>query len=256
MRFEIRGGGIAAILIGVGVLSGAVFMLGLLAGYDVGRESQSSQAEVATAYPLESPPAGAPMPAESAETAPASASSAPEEATASSPPAAVTPAAIAKAIVPKRHGAQTASSGKPTALADEDGAPAGEVTAPPSSRSSRRITEFDDEGDTEAPPAAAPTLRPAGPAVASARPATHRRPYNIQIQAVMDRTGANEMVHRLQSLGYAPHIVATQLSGQTWYKVEVGPYASQDEAAAAQEQLREKYNSTYGGGGSASNRAD
>ena len=44
MRFEIKTGGVTAILFGVAALSGAVFMLGLLAGYDVGRESQSSAA--------------------------------------------------------------------------------------------------------------------------------------------------------------------------------------------------------------------
>ena len=53
MRFEIRSGGVVAILLGVAALSFAVFMLGLLAGYDVGRESQSSAAQVATAYPVD-----------------------------------------------------------------------------------------------------------------------------------------------------------------------------------------------------------
>src|SRR3979409_1838982 len=56
MRFEIKTGGIAAILVGVAALSFAVFLLGLLAGYDVGRESQTSAAPVATAYPVGAPP--------------------------------------------------------------------------------------------------------------------------------------------------------------------------------------------------------
>jgi len=59
MRFEIRSGGIAAIVFAIAALSGTVFMLGLLAGYDVGRESQSSQAQVATDYPVETPPESA-----------------------------------------------------------------------------------------------------------------------------------------------------------------------------------------------------
>src|ERR1700719_3715633 len=76
MRFEIKSGGIVAILFGVAALSGAVFMLGLLAGYDVGRESQSSAAQVATGYPLAAPPAiDAPATASSA----AAASAAPAE---------------------------------------------------------------------------------------------------------------------------------------------------------------------------------
>ena len=56
MRFEIKSGGVVAILFGVAALSGAVFIFGLLAGYDVGRESQSSAAQVATAYPIGVPP--------------------------------------------------------------------------------------------------------------------------------------------------------------------------------------------------------
>ena len=74
----------------------------------------------------------------------------------------------------------------------------------------------------------------------------YRRPrYNIQIDAAMDRNGADSMAQRFQRLGYTPHLVPTVMAGQTWYKVEVGPYATQDEAAAAQEQLHQKYNSAY-----------
>src|SRR6185437_2896254 len=56
MRFEIRSGGIAAIAIGLALLSGAVFFLGMFAGYDIGRESQVTAAQVATVYAVESPP--------------------------------------------------------------------------------------------------------------------------------------------------------------------------------------------------------
>ena len=74
----------------------------------------------------------------------------------------------------------------------------------------------------------------------------YRRPrYDVQIDAAMDRNGADSMAQRFQRLGYTPHLVPTVIAGQTWYKVEVGPYATQDEAAAAQEQLHQKYNSAY-----------
>jgi len=98
MRFEIKSGGIVAILFGVAALSGAVFMLGLLAGYDVGRESQSSAAQVATAYPIAAPPAS-----EASTAAPSVApSSAP---LASAPPdhsvtAATAPSSPANSIAP------------------------------------------------------------------------------------------------------------------------------------------------------------
>ena len=75
-----------------------------------------------------------------------------------------------------------------------------------------------------------------------------RRPLYIQIQAAMDLAGARQMMKRLLQLGYQSHLAPTTISGRTWYKVEVGPYATQEEAAAAESQLRQQYNSTYGAG--------
>jgi septal ring-binding cell division protein DamX len=260
MRFEIRSGGIAAIVFGIAALSGTVFMLGLLAGYNVGLESQSSQAQVATDYPVETPPESAETPAAAATTAAISGATAPAAAAPAAPVADTgtapeAPATIAKIAKPKhvKSPMRTAATAPPTgnAIADEAPPPAGEVTAPPSAEEPGGATgsAADDNAadDSEAPPPAAPIHHTNPPAFASAGPSTHRRPYNIQIQAVMDRNGADVMMVRLQNLGYTPHIVPTQLEGQTWYKVEVGPYASQEEAAAAQQQLRTKYNSTYGG---------
>jgi cell division protein FtsN len=75
----------------------------------------------------------------------------------------------------------------------------------------------------------------------------HHKPFNIQIQAAMDINGADQMMARLQRLGYQSHLVPTEIGGQRWYKVEVGPYATQEEASGAEAQLREKYDATYGG---------
>jgi septal ring-binding cell division protein DamX len=81
---------------------------------------------------------------------------------------------------------------------------------------------------------------------AAATSPRYRQPrYTIQIDAAMNRNDADSMAQRFQRLGYTPHLVLTVIAGQTWYKVEVGPYATQDEAAAAQEQLHQKYNSAY-----------
>src|SRR5215469_14754757 len=59
MRFEVRAGGIAAILFAMTLLSAAVFALGLLAGYDVGRQAQIDSAQLATNYALQPPPSAA-----------------------------------------------------------------------------------------------------------------------------------------------------------------------------------------------------
>jgi septal ring-binding cell division protein DamX len=85
-----------------------------------------------------------------------------------------------------------------------------------------------------------------------------RRGYNIVIDAAMDRAGANRMVSRLLALGYTPRIVPTRMNGQMWYKVQVGPYPTAEDARAAQTQLRAAYTARYvnrasAGGGSAAN---
>ena len=63
----------------------------------------------------------------------------------------------------------------------------------------------------------------------------------------MDISGADKMMARLQKLGYPSHLVPTAISGQRWYKVEIGPYATPEVASRAETELRQKYNATYGG---------
>lgn len=234
MRFEIKSGGITAILVGIAALSGAVFMLGLLAGYDVGRESASSQAQVATTYPLVSPaaaesPASASIPSPAAPVAAQSPSAAPSR-------VAVDGAGAVAGGGRTRPGGRMASAQDRTdaatgsASTERRASPPAPIAAAPSAPAQRRM-------------AAATAARPVS------KPAPRRHPYNIQIQAAMDRGGADEMIRRLQSLGYNAHLTPTQLAGQTWYKVVVGPYATEAEAETAQAVLRARYNSAYGGVG-------
>jgi len=99
-------------------------------------------------------------------------------------------------------------------------------------------------------PAKASPQAASTPAIASASTpaesiAAHKHPFNIQIEAVMDKDGADQMVSRLQTLGYKASSETTDIDGQTWYRVKVGPYDSQEEAAAAQEQLRTQYKARF-----------
>ncbi|MBE3604850.1 SPOR domain-containing protein [bacterium] len=231
MRFEIKSGGIVAILVGIAALSGAVFVLGLLAGYDVGRESAASQAQVAAVYPLESPPAAE----SSVAAAPTPAAPASRTGSAESGGGAVAPATLHPARTP----------GSPSSAAEESSHENGQPL-----EADRSSPETSSAG--RAAPTPARRLAATNPPNPPARAAeSRRRPYNIQIQAAMDRSGADEMVRRLENLGYSAHITPTELAGQTWYKVEVGPYATQAEAEAAQAQLRTRYNSAYGRAGGA-----
>src|SRR5260370_9612235 len=236
MRFEIKTGGILALLVGIGVLSGAVFALGVLAGYDIGRESQISTAQGATTYPLaseatESSPAPAPSEVGGAaeESSPEAAAS-PPPGVAPPPPAQVAAATEARAMPrPPAHGP------KRTAAAEVPPPPA-EAGAPP------KVSPE----TSSAPPAVAPAPRERTASTGIAAPSEHmaatapryrRHPYNIQIEAAMDRNGADSMAQRLQRLGYTPHLVPTLIAGPTWYKVEIGPYATQDEAPTPQEPI-------------------
>jgi cell division septation protein DedD len=266
MRFEIKSGGMVAILLGVTGLSGAVFLFGLLSGYDVGRESQSSAAQVATAYPVEPPPAAAaaspaaaPSPAIAAAPAPAAPSapaSPPGMAADDESAAPVAPVAAAKPARTKHtktaHTSAAAAASSSERIAETDvSSPAGGMGAPSNASDEDDATSAADTGSssTEAPPPAAAVSTTHPGAVASAHPSSRHKPYTIQIQAAMDRNSASAMVQRLKALGFQPYTVPTLLNGQTWYRVVIGPFATQEAAAAAQQEMRAKYNSTYSGSG-------
>ncbi|MGH7917284.1 MAG: SPOR domain-containing protein [Candidatus Binataceae bacterium] len=239
MRFEIRSGGIIAILVGVAALSGAVFVLGLLAGYDVGRESQLNSAQMAETYPVTPAPVAAASPGQAASPAtPAAPRIQPvsRQAGAAVPvPAPAVPARADAAVAPAPR--QRTASAQPPAAAygagssDHGGAIGG--------------TDDHDNPGVQARPTPPPRRTASVPAAPPPARQINRRPYNIQIEAAMDINGADAMMQRLQRLGYTPHLTTTDIDGHTWFKVEVGPYATQREAEDAQAQLREKYDEIY-----------
>ena len=261
MRFEVRAGGIAAILFAMTLLSGAVFALGLLAGYDVGRQAQIDTAQLATSYPLQPPPSSA---------APSSQASQPvnppqsDSSSSSSVARANMPAESAATVAegstsrsttphatPERQRLVSASEPRANqATPPEDSASADESAAPDSDNSealdepSRTASNTDVQGEHRA---------------TAKTPAAHHKGYNIQIEAAMDISGADRMMARLQKLGYTSHLVPTEIDGQRWYKVEVGPYTTAEEASDAEAEMRQKYDQTYGGiarGGSGRASAD
>jgi cell division protein FtsN len=219
MRFEIRAGGGFLILVGLVGLSGAVFALGLVAGYEMARQNQPDMSQISSTYPLPNPP-GKPAPV--SEMSPASVAS---PSVASAPPS--------EAIKPPAP-----ALGEERPAARMSPATVARLKPPPEAPAVNRLApaEEDSDDDTEAPSAsaAAPQAVPPG-----------SKPYNIQIQAVMDKSGADEMVSRLKTLGYNAQEAKVALNGQTWYRVRIGPYASADDATAAQNRLREQYKQAY-----------
>jgi cell division protein FtsN len=211
MRFEIRKGGAFLILIALVGLSGAVFALGLVAGYQMAKQNQPDQNQTSTTYPLPAAPTDESKPPPVAEMSPP-------------PEMPIKPSAPPVAAIPP-----PASHASPATVA--------RVKPPaPAPEKNPNAPSGADEEEAESEPAPSPAV---------AAPSSPRRPYNIQIEAVMDKTGADEMVSRLQKLGYNAQEITTSLNGQTWYRVRVGPYDSSAEAAAAQEKLREQYKQAY-----------
>jgi cell division protein FtsN len=214
MRFEIKKGGALLILVALVGLSGAVFALGLVAGYQMAKQNQPDLNQTSTTYPLPAAPTDESKPAPVAEMSP--------------PPAMpIKPAAPPVAAMPPSESHATSHESSATVARVRPPAPAPERNPNPVGGAD------EEEADSEPappPPVAAP---PSG------------RPYNIQIEAVMDKSGADEMVSRLKALGYNAQEMTTNLNGQTWYRVRVGPYRSSSEAAAAQSKLREQYKQAY-----------
>ena len=224
MRFEIGKGGALVIVVGLLGLSAAVFALGLIAGQEVARQNEQDSEQVATVMAAPSPPAVEPTPAlheASVPPAPVAASThAPAPLT---PPA---PANVAESSPPPAKSPllekpEPAPPPRPSTNLAKKEITSGMKAAPDSDEGSES-----DEAPEEAPPA-------------------HGHKFNIQVDAVMDRDGADQMVQRLQALGYPSYEVGTTVNGTTWYRVRVGPYDSADEAKAAEQRLHEQYRSAY-----------
>ena len=236
MRFEIRTAGMVVILLGLASLSAIVFALGMVAGYGMARQAAPEAAQVANVFPAPTPPAVEPSPVPSPA---AEAMTSPAAVPTVSPAAA--PSEVAPAVLPTRRPAAMptiAERESPPVLPEKSVEPSPEASATP--KVARETTA------PETPPKAsgAAEASPSGEASA-ARATEHIKPYNIQIDAVMDRQNAEQMSERIEKLGYHAFLVPTTIDGQTWWRVRVGPYRTEDEARAAQAQLREQYSKAY-----------
>ncbi len=233
MRFEIKTGGAILILVGLASLSVIVFALGLFAGYDMARNTAPEASQAASVYPLPNPPPASDLVQQAAPKSPDAGGS--------------TQSASAKAGAKSKP-----SGGLDSASSLSMDANAGPVASPPSrtvanAPASVSPAKIPDTASADKPRVTKPVVSNPPQKYASTTDGSSPRhkPFNIQIDAVMDRTNAEQMTTRLQKLGYHAFMVPTDISGQTWWRVRVGPYQSQEEASAAEQQLRAKYKDTY-----------
>jgi len=265
MRFEIRAGGTFLILAGLAGLSATVFTLGLIAGYEMARQDSANQ-EVAAVYQLPaSPPAAEPSSAAIAAVSPAAAVDQIPPAVASGGLPRVAPLAMptAQKVASAPDTAATAPGGlgRPkaasapavVAVAHARKLAAHKAVAPKAPPPIGPAHATSPDGSLlvpEAPsmPVAEPRIDDASEVASTEIPATapaKRGRFSVQIEAVMDHRGAEEMVRRLRPLGYLPYIVETEMNGQAWYRVRVGPYATEADARAAEQRLHDQYSGAH-----------
>lgn len=272
MRFEIGPGGTIVILLGLAGLSGAVFGLGLVAGHELASQEQPTQqtASAIALPPAPAMPAAAMSPSAPAANAPlADSASAPaaDSAPPVSPDAAVMPPAgmpvseTGAAASPPLHSSaagpaldhlhktlaslreRTAGLGRPKNSA-EDSIPvapdAGEAMPPPPVDYVAPAPHETIQHPLKRA-ALVPHKKMALNTQPKLAPATHPEPYSVQIDAVMDRQGAEQMAAKLRAHGFQPFVVQTELEGQVWYRVRVGRYATPQEAKAAEIRLHQEF---------------
>jgi cell division septation protein DedD len=78
--------------------------------------------------------------------------------------------------------------------------------------------------------------KPVPPATVPATP--KQGSLTIQVASFSDQAQANDRVSRLQSLGAEARVVKADVSGKTWYRVQVGGYKTRDEALSQANKLK------------------
>lgn len=99
--------------------------------------------------------------------------------------------------------------------------------------------------------AAAPAAKPApakptpAPAAAAPTPVPPSVPghFTLQLSAFAEKADADAFVKRMQSGGYKPFIVASEIPGKgIFYRVRLGDYTNRESATNAKEELEKKQN--------------
>jgi hypothetical protein len=198
--------------------------------------SDLNQSQIASVYPI---PADAPSASPSLNALPAEPP--PSPVSAATPEAPLPPAIAAEsmpaAALPKPPLKPAPPPNPALAKAPAAPEPASFAERPKNSTASLATTTLSEK-------AIAPSSKGAGTSAPALTAEPHRKDFEIEINA-FDRAAADRMVSRLAALGYASHVVPSQVDGQTSYQVEVGPYRSSAAAWAAQAKLQAAYTARY-----------
>lgn len=121
--------------------------------------------------------------------------------------------------------------------------PAAEPTGEPEPTPTETTVRVAPPGTAPAPtpsvaPTAAPTpVTPAAPVAEPTRSAL-RGTYQVQVQALADRSSADRLARDLRARGYEADVSAAKVGGQTLYRVRVGTFATENDAREVVAKLR------------------
>ncbi len=92
-------------------------------------------------------------------------------------------------------------------------------------------------------PQALPAARPqvVAQAAAAKKPDATANHFTLQLSAFPDKQDAEEFMKKIQSAGYKPFLVASEIPGKgIFYRVRVGDYASRQAAVDAKTEFERK----------------
>ncbi len=224
--FEFRLGKTALILfvMGMSCLVFIAFVGGVLVGKHIDAYPQKIAREIPAKIAGGAGKTPAPATVPGAPAKPAVQAPAAQEEKAAPRPAPVSP--IAEAPDTKGQApAQSAGAGKVSPAATS----AAEKAVPPEQKKAAEE------------PAVKKTPSERAPSAAEAAPPNGKGKYLLQVASYREKEKAEQVAGRLGAMGYVPRVVATDLREKgIWYRVQVGGFATREEARRASEAIAAK----------------
>ena len=146
-----------------------------------------------------------------------------------------------KKVEPKKELAQASDAAGSPAVAEDDGDDEDKPAAAAAAKPEPKKPEPKKPEVTKAP-----TLPAARPQVVAANGATKKPDatashFTLQLSAFPDKSDAEEFMRKIQSAGYKPFLVASEIPGKgVFYRVRVGDYGSRQAAVDAKTEFEKK----------------
>lgn len=111
-------------------------------------------------------------------------------------------------------------------------------TAPPAQPTSSQPTPRPEPTRAEAPPQSRPAPPPKTEPATASPPASLSAGFVVQVFSTRDETQARKVLQRLKGAKHNAFLSAVEVTGQTMYRVRVGPFSERDAADRVAAQVR------------------